>query len=106
MVYEFRKEEMDCVGDVYRIDVNDMKYLLLLSPIPNLEANKLCWAIYLTDKQGNVLSDASAPFGSASFKDTTEKLLGQLAGKAKKKMGIDFSDTFMDILALNMGTEN
>jgi uncharacterized protein YfeS len=106
VVYNFRKEEMDCVGDVYRIDVDEMTYLLLLSPIPNLKSNKICWVIYLTDNKGNVVSDASAPFGSASFKKVSEELLSRLANKAKKKMHIDFSDTFIDILARNMGTEN
>lgn len=106
MVYEFRKEEMDCTGDVYTIEVDDTTYLLVLSPIPGLKANKLRWVIYLTDKKGNVLSDSSAPFGSASFKKVIEELLNRLANKAKKKIGIDFSDTFMDILARNMGTEN
>lgn len=106
MVYNFRKEEMDCVGEVYRIDVDDLTYLLLLSPIPNLKSNKIRWVIYLTDNMGNVISDASAPFGSASFKKVSEGLLSRLASKAKKKMNIDFSDTFIDILARNMGTEN
>jgi MoaA/NifB/PqqE/SkfB family radical SAM enzyme len=106
MVYEFRKEEIDCVGDVYRINVDDTKYLLFLSPTPDRKGNKLRWVIYLIDKNGDVLSDASAPFGSTSFKNVTEELLGHLADKVKKKIGIDFSDTFMDILALNMGTEN
>jgi len=106
MVYEFRKEEMDCIGDVYTVDVDGTAYLLVLSPIPNRKGNKLRWAIYLTDKKGNVLSEASVPFGSAIFKSATEELLDRLANKAKQKLGVDFSDTFMDIQAQSMGTEN
>jgi hypothetical protein len=106
MVYEFRKEEMDCTGDVYTIDVDDTTYLLVLSSIPALKASKLRWVIYLTDKKGNLLCDASVSFGLARYNNVTEELLNHLANKAKKKIGVDFSDTFMDILARNMGTEN
>jgi len=106
MVYEFRKEEMDYTGDVYMIDVDKTTYLLVRSSIPALKGNKLRWVIYLTDEKGNVLCDASASFGLARYNNVTEELLNRLANKAKKKIGVDFSDTFMDILARNMGTEN
>jgi hypothetical protein len=62
--------------------------------------------IYLTDEKGNVLCDASASFGLARYNNVTEELLNRLANKTKKKIGVDFSDTFMDILARNMGKEN
>jgi hypothetical protein len=53
-----------------------------------------------------VLCDASAPFGFAHFNNVTEELLGLLADKAKKNIGVDFSGTFMDILTRNMGAEH
>jgi len=102
MVYEFRKAEMDCSGDVYTIDVDNTTYLLVFSSIPVLKDNKLCWVLYLTDKKGNVLCDASVSFGLGRFNNITEELLGLLADGAKGKIGVDFSDTFMDILARNM----
>jgi hypothetical protein len=106
MVYDFRKEELDCSGDVYKINVNNTTYLLVLSAIPVLKGKKLRWVIYLTDKKGNVLCDASVSFGLERFNNITEELLGLLADRAKKKFGVDFSDTFMDIRARKMGTEN
>lgn len=106
MVYEFRKEEMECTGDVYTINVDNTTYLLVLSTIPALKSSKLRWVIYLTDKKGNVLCNASVPFGLGRFNNVTEELLGRLANGAKKKIRVDFSDTFMDILARKMGTEN
>ena len=106
MVYEFRKEAMDYTGDVYTIDADKKTYLLVRSSIPELKGNKLRWVIYLTDEKGNVLCDASAPFGFARFNDVTEELLDLLADKAKKKIGVDFSGTFMDILTRNMGAEH
>ena len=106
MVYKFREEELDCTGNVYTINVDNTTYLLVLSSIPALKANKLRWVIYLTDKKGNVLCDASVSFGVGRFNNVTEELLGRLANGAKKKLGVDFSDTFMDILARKMGTEN
>jgi len=106
MVYEFSDEEMDYTGDVYTIDVDKTTYLLVRSSIPGLKGNKLCWVIYLTDEKGNVLCDASASFGLARYNNVTEELLNRLANKTKKKIGVDFSDTFMDILARNMGKEN
>jgi hypothetical protein len=106
MVYDFRKEELDCTGDVYKIKVDNTTYLLVLSAIPVLKGKKLRWVIYLTDKKGNVLCDASVSFGLERFNNITEELLGLLGDGAKKKIGVDFSDTFMDILARNMGTEN
>lgn len=106
MVYDFRKEELDCSGDAYKINVDNTTYLLVLSAIPVLKGKKLRWVIYLTDKKGNVLCDASVSFGLERFNNITEELLGLLADGAKKKLGVDFSDTFMDILARKMGTEN
>lgn len=106
MVYEFRREELDCTGDVYTIDVDDTTYLLVLSTIPTLKGNKLCWVIYLTDKKGNVICNSSVSFGLGRFNNLTEELLSRLANGAKKKIHVDFSDTFMDILARKMGTEN
>jgi len=106
MVYDFRKEELDCTGDVYKINVDNTAYLLVLSAIPVLKGKKLRWVIYLTDKKGNVLCDASVSFGLGRFNNVTEELLGRLTNRAKKKIGVDFSDTFMDILARKMGTEN
>jgi hypothetical protein len=106
MVYEFRKEELECTGDVYTINVDNITYLLVLSTIPVLKGNKLRWITYLTDKKGNVLCNASVPFGLGRFNNITEELLGRLANGAKKKIHVDFSDTFVDILARKMGTEN
>ncbi len=45
-------------------------------------------------------------FGLGRFNNITEQLLGRLANGAKKKIRVDFSDTFVDILAQKMGTEN
>ena len=76
MVYDFRKEELDCSGDVYKINVDNTTYLLVLSAIPVLKGKKLRWVIYLTDKKGNVLCDASVSFGLERFNNITEELLG------------------------------
>ena len=106
MVYEFRKEELECSGDVYTINVDNTTYLLVLSTMPAMKGNKLLWITYLTDKKGNVLCNASVPFGLGRFDNIIEELLGRLADGAKKKIRVDFSDTFVDILARKMGTEN
>jgi hypothetical protein len=106
MVYDFRKEEMDYTGELYTINADNTTYILVFSSIPNVKGNKLRWVTYLTDNKGNVLCDASVAFGLAGFHNITEELLRLLANKAKKKTGVDFSDTFMDIMAQNMGTEN
>jgi hypothetical protein len=106
MVYGFRKQEMDYTGELYAIDVDNTTYLLVLSSIPSVKGNKLRWVVYLTDEKGNVLCDTSVSFGLAGFNNITDELLRLLSNKAKKKTGVDFSDTFMDIMARNMGVEN
>ena len=106
MIYDFRKEEMDYAGELFTINADKTTYILVLSSIPNVKGNKLRWVTYLADKKGNVLCDASVAFGLGGFHNITEELLRLLANKAKKKTGLDFSDTFMDIVAQNMGTEN
>lgn len=106
MIYNFRKEEMDYAGELYTINADKTSYILVLSSIPNVKGNKLRWVAYLADKKGNVLCDSSVAFGLGGFNSITEELLRLLANKAKKKIGLDFSDTFMDIIARSMGTEN
>jgi len=106
MIYDFRKEEMDYLGELYTINADNTTYILVLSSIPNVKGNKLRWITYLTDKKGNILCDASVAFGLEGFHKITEDLLRLLANKAKKKTGLDFSDTFVDIMAQSMGTEN
>jgi len=106
MIYDFRKEEMDYIGELYTINADNTTYILVLSSIPNVKGNKLRWIAYLADKKGNVLCDASVAFGLGGFHNITEELLRLLSNKARKATGVDFSDTFMDIIAQNMGTEN
>lgn len=101
MVYEFKKAEMDYVGDVYAVDVDGITYLLVYSSLAEVKDNQLHWVVYLTDKTGNVLCESFAPFDFTRHNQIGE-LLNILADNARNKIGVDFSETFhriyMDIL--------
>jgi hypothetical protein len=65
------------------LEADKETFLLVRSSLPELKDRKLRWVIYLTDKKGNVLSDASAPFGFARSNDVIKELLDLLTGNAK-----------------------
>ena len=85
MVYEFKKAEMDYVGDVYAVDVDGITYLLVYSSLAEVKDNQLHWVVYLTDKTGNVLCESFAPFDFTRHNQIGE-LLNILADNARNRI--------------------